>query len=77
VAAELADLQDRLQNGLRTRAPADIAFIKQVVALVKTGKLTVNDVLGVYRWAEPKRPHPFPYFREAMRRVARRQGINL
>jgi hypothetical protein len=76
-AAGVADLQDQLENGLRTRSPQEIQFIQRVVFYVKRGQLPLKDVYAVFKWARPKRPHPFPYFQAAMRRLALQRGINL
>jgi len=75
--AEVAELQDQLESGLKARRPAEFAFIQRVVTLVEQGRLPVPLVVSTYRWAESKYKQPFPYFVRALRIRAARIGVQL
>ncbi|MFT7641951.1 MAG: hypothetical protein ACI9G1_003707 [Pirellulaceae bacterium] len=76
-AAEIADLQDQLENGLEAKTPAQIAFITLVVSKVDSGQLPLSIVYATFKWARPKEPRAYPYFQEAIRRQARKYNVNL
>jgi hypothetical protein len=76
-AAEVADLQDQLENGLRARRPAEVAFIQRVVTLVRQDRLPLPLVVSTYRWAQSKYRQPFPYFVRALRIRAARIGVRI
>ncbi len=76
-ALDVADLRDQLKGGLRTRRPSHLQFINKVVAKVEEGKLPLHVVMAVFKWSRPKRPHPFPYFQNAVRRHALKYGVVL
>ena len=74
---DLAELQDRLEFGLRARLPREYRFLRKVVALVKLRRIPVELVLSTYHWARKKRPHPFPYFMRALQIRVAELGIRL
>jgi hypothetical protein len=76
-AAQVADLQEQLEFGLKTRRPAEIAFIARVVTLVEQDRLPLALVKSTFQWARPKQPRPFPYFERAMRIRAARIGVQI
>jgi hypothetical protein len=76
----VADLKDQLEKGLRARLPREFAFIAQVVDMVEHGRLPLELVVGTFHWAREKatyKRYPFPYFEQALRIRARRQGITI
>jgi hypothetical protein len=77
MAAEVADLQEQLEDGLKARLPREFAFIDRVVALVREGRLPLDLVKGTFQWARSKRPYPFPYFERGLRLRAAKLGITL
>ena len=75
---EVGDLKDQLENGLKARRPAELAFIAKVVTLVKTNKLPLPLVKSVFQWARErgaKTNYPFPYFERALKIRAKKLGI--
>lgn len=76
-AAEVAQLQDQLESGLKARRPAEFAFIQRVVTLVEQERLPLPIVVSTYRWAEAKYKQPFPYFVRALRIRAARIGVQI
>jgi|GEM_PF-7055415 hypothetical protein len=76
-AAEIADLQDQLENGLEAKTPAQIAFIEKVVGKVESGQLPLSVVYATFKWARPKQPRAYPYFEEAIRRQAKKYNVIL
>jgi len=77
VAAEVADLEDQLEKGLRARRPREFAFIARVVAFVEQDKLPLKLVKETFDWAREKKPYPFQYFERAMRLRAAKIGVDL
>jgi len=78
LAAEVADLKEQLENGLKARLPADFAFISKVVTLVEQDKLPISVVKAVFQWARKKgaaNNYPFPYFQRALKIRAKKLGI--
>jgi hypothetical protein len=74
----VASLQERLEAGLKVRAPADVAFCERVAELVRAGKLPVQLVDSTYLWAVRRgRKYPFPAFQHALRVKADRLGVSL
>ena len=76
-SAQVADLKQTLEKGLKARRPAEFAFIAKVVNLVNQKKLTLRLVLSTFKWARNKRPHPYPYFQRAMRTQAAKLGVTI
>jgi hypothetical protein len=77
-AAEVADLQEQLEDGLKVRLPNEFRFVGNVVGLVKKDQLPMPLVKGTFQWARRKagdRKYPFPYFERAMRIRAKRIGV--
>lgn len=72
-----ADLQQTLVFGLRPRTPNEEAFVTLVVTKVQLKQLPLELVIATFRWAQPKKPYPFPYFERAMRERARLIGVSL
>lgn len=75
MAADVADLQEQLEDGLLARLPTEFAFIGRVVRLVEGRRLPLGLVVSTFQWARRKRPYPFPYFERALRTRAARLGI--
>jgi len=74
---EVADLTEQLNSGLKSRLPADFAFVDRVVALVEQDVLPIGMVTGTFQWARKKKPYPFPYFERAMRLRAAQIGVEI
>jgi hypothetical protein len=72
-----ADLKETLLFGLRPRTPAEEQFIDYVVAKVDAGQLPLTLVISTFRWAQVKKPYPFPYFERGLKERARQVGIIL
>jgi hypothetical protein len=79
---EQANLNETLRYALRCRRPQEFAFVDLVTAKVKEGKLPVEMVLSMMKWAI-QRSHqrgdriPFPYFQEGLRLRAKEVGVDL
>ncbi len=76
--AQIADLKDQLEKGLRARRPEEFAFIARVLQMVDEGTLPLELVKGTFQWARKKadlKKYPFPYFEQALRIRAKRIGI--
>jgi hypothetical protein len=76
-AAQIADLREQLEKGLRARRPEEFAFIARVVEFVESGQLSSQLVRETFQWARRKRPYPYPYFERAMRLRALHVGVLL
>lgn len=79
-ARDVADLQEQLQSGLKARLPREFAFIRRVVTFVKNDQLPVDLVTSTMQWARKKaglRKYPFPYFEFALRKLAKKRGVQL
>ena len=77
-AADVADLQETLENGLRARRRNEFAFIATVCQLVENDRMPRSEVMIAFRYSRKKRPFaPFPYFQGAAREFARRRGIRI
>ena len=72
-----ANLQEQLEKGLRARLPREFAFINRVVTMVEKGQLPLDLVRGTFDWARKKRPYPFPYFEQGLKKRAARIGIKV
>jgi hypothetical protein len=72
-----ASLKETLVFGLRPRTPDDTAFIEMVVGRVEARTLPLTLVIETYRWAQNKRPYPYPFFERGLRIRARQAGIEL
>lgn len=69
-------LRDTLVNGLRATRDDQKRFIEHIVELVDDKKLPVSLVYAAFRWARKNRSdYPFPYFKYAIRELAKRKGI--
>jgi hypothetical protein len=77
MGAEVADLQEQLEDGLKARLPREFEFIDRVVSLVQQGRLPLDLVKSTFQWARAKRPYPFPYFERGLRLRAAKLGITL
>jgi len=74
----IADLADRLKNGLRVQAPRDRAFCDAVAAKVREGDIPVAVVDATFTWAIQRgRKYPFPAFEHVMRMKAAKLGTSL
>ncbi len=76
-AAEVANLKEQLEGGLRTRRPVEFAFVARVVTLVEADKLPLSLVKSTFQWSRRKKPFPFPFFERAMRSRAARLGVTI
>lgn len=77
-AAEVADLKEQLEKGLRATRPEQIEFIDKIVSLVAKEKLPRRIVNASFSWARKRRPsYPFPFFEQALRILAAREGIKI
>jgi hypothetical protein len=71
-------LRNTLVNGLRATRDDEKRFIDHIVRFVVEDKLPESLVYASFRWARQQRPkYPFPYFKYAVRELAKRQGINI
>ncbi|MFV1968357.1 MAG: hypothetical protein ACC628_23270 [Pirellulaceae bacterium] len=78
--AEVADLREQLEDGLKARRPLEFRFIARVVTLVDTNRLPLPLVLGTFQWARRRaglNKYPYPYFEWALRIRAARIGVRL
>ncbi|HAY79034.1 MAG TPA: hypothetical protein DCY79_04435 [Planctomycetaceae bacterium] len=77
-AAEVADLKEQLEKGLRATQPGQVAFVNKIVQMVKQNRLPRRIVNASFNWARKRRPsYPFPFFERAIRTLAAREGINI
>ena len=80
VAAEVGDLKQQLEKGLRARRPAELQFVELVVTMVGNDTLPLDLVKSTFLWARKKAKstrYPFPYFERALRVRAAKQGITI
>ena len=80
VAAEVADLKQQLEKGLRARRPEEFQFVDLVVKMVGNDTLPLALVRSTFLWAKKKAittRYPFPYFERALRVRAAKQGIKI
>ena len=69
-------LREELVNGLRATRDDQKNFIDHIVTMVDEGKLPVSLVYASFRWARKRRSdYPFPYFKYAVRELAKRKRI--
>lgn len=74
----VVNLEDQLNNGLRTVNSKQRIFVKTVIVYVDHKRIPRAMVNLVYRWATERNPRvPFPYFEFAMRALSKRRGVNL
>jgi hypothetical protein len=74
----VANLADRLKNGLRVQTPRDMAFCDAVAARVREGEIPVAVVDATFAWAIQRgRKYPFPAFEHVMRIKAAHLGTSL
>ena len=77
-AAEVADLKEQLEKGLRATRPDQAAFIDKIVKLVAQDRLPRRIVNASFSWARKRRPsYHFPFFERALRILAAREGIKI
>ena len=80
IAANVANLQQQLESGLKARRPEEFAFIQTVVSMVEDDTLPLDLVMSTFLWTRknPKaKEYPFVYFQRALRERAKKLGINL
>ena len=78
--ANVADLQQQLESGLKARLPEEFAFIKKVVAMVGNDQLPLKLVKSTFQWTRKNplaKDHPFVYFQRALRVRAKKIGITV
>jgi len=74
IAAEVADLKDQLEKGLKARRDEEFRFVATVVAMVESKHLPLDLVQSTFLWARKKAKYnryPFPYFEQALRERAK------
>ncbi len=69
------DLETQLQKGLRARRPVEFEYIRQIVELVKDGKLPYQMVVTTFGRARFQRKQQLQYFQLALQ--ARTQGLGI
>jgi len=75
---DVATLADRLKNGLRVKAPRDVAFVEVVAERVREGRLPGKLVDSTYLWAVRRgKKYPFPAFERVIRLQADKLGVPL
>ena len=74
---KLAELRAQLTVGLLPASLAQEAFLDKVVAYVARGTLSLEMVQGTFVWACGQADWAYPYFEQALRKRARRVGVQL
>ena len=74
---KLAELRAQLTVGLLPASPAQEAFLDKVVAHVARRTLSLEMVQGTFVWACDQADWAYPYFEQALRKRARRVGVQL
>jgi hypothetical protein len=75
---QVANLNETLRFVLKCRRQEEFAFVDLVTTKVEQGKLPLNLVLSMMKWARARRDDiPFPYFQEGLRRRAAEIGVEL
>lgn len=78
--AQVADLKDQLEKGLRARRPIEFQFLGRVVQLVKTEQLPQPLVQGTYAWTVKKyrtKKYLVPYFEQVLRLRAKQEKLTV
>lgn len=74
----LDNLKETLRAALRCRRDEEFEFVDHVALKVEEGKLPLDLVLSMLKWARERRPDfPFPYFKEGIKRRAAAFGVDL
>lgn len=76
-AAEVADLQEQLEDVLKARRPQEFKFIATVVGMVQKETLPRSLVDTTFLWARKKKANRLQYFETALRVRAAKQGIKI
>jgi hypothetical protein len=75
---QVADLKQTLDYGLKARLPSEFEFIRLVVKRVEEKKLPRSMVLRTFTWSRGQSDKmPFPYFQFALRKQAKKIGVEL
>ena len=80
VAAEVADLKDQLEKGLKARRPEEFAFLAKVVQMVESDKLPRELVQSSFLYVRKTRKYEkylVPYFERVLKIQADKAGIPL
>lgn len=80
IAANVADLKQQLESGLKARRPEEFAFIDKVVTMVGNDTLPLDLVMSTFLWTRKNpraREYPFVYFQQALRVRAKKLGIDV
>src|SRR5688500_10871699 len=75
IEANVADLKQQLESGLKARRPEEFEFIEKVVTMVGNDTLPLDLVMSTFLWTRknPKaREYPFVYFQRALRERAKK-----
>ncbi len=69
--AQVANLQEQLEKGLKARRPIEFLFVARVVQLVNQGRLTREVVQGTFSFVRKKyrdKKYLVPIFEQALRK---------
>ena len=76
--ADVANLRDQLEKGLKARLPADFAFVNTVVTMVENRQLPLDLVRSSFLWVRKNRSNKrymMFYFEQVLRKRAKAKGI--
>lgn len=79
-SADVADLKEQLEKGLKARRPEEFAFIAKVVTMVNQNRLPLSIVKGSFFFVRKKyqsKKYLVPYFERVLRAHAAREGIRV
>ncbi len=82
IAADVANLKDQLEKGLKARRPEEFAFLATVVTMVDNKQLPLELVLGTFHWARKnvkykEKEYAYPYFERGLRERAAELGVTI
>ena len=80
VEANIADLQEQLESGLKARLQAEFDFIKKVCTMVERDDLPLPLVVSTFQWTRKNpaaKKYPFFYFQRALRERAKKLNIDV
>ncbi|HUG68079.1 MAG TPA: hypothetical protein VMM76_10015 [Pirellulaceae bacterium] len=80
ISANVADLKQQLESGLKARRPQEFAFIATVVEMVSNDHLPLDLVMSTFIWTRQNpqaKEYPFVYFQRALRERAKKLGITV
>lgn len=80
IGAQVADLKDQLEKGLKARRPEEFQFVATVLQKVQSGELPVSVVRSTLIYVRKERKKEkilFPYFQQALKVRAAELGVKL